>query len=93
MANDSQQTIVRQNQTQNVRELLVAKGYLKYLDLYEFAIVVEVYKDLCIEGLTPDVVSRLKEVNQLIKERESPNTAIAAAEVIDCIPFIYEHKK
>jgi hypothetical protein len=68
MANDK--TIVRQNQSMNARELLVSKGYIDYVNAYEFMLFVELWSDFCVQGITDDIKKRFKSFDAIIDERK-----------------------
>jgi hypothetical protein len=69
MANERESQIVRQNQTQNVRELLKAKGYLPLVSTYEFMVYVELWTDYCLTGPTKEIKERFKAFDNILQQR------------------------
>jgi hypothetical protein len=69
MANEQQTTIVRQNQSNNVRQLLKDKGIINLVSTFEVAIYCELWTDFCTQGLTPDIKRRFKAFDGIIQDR------------------------
>ena len=61
--------IVRQNQTQNARELLKAKGYMQYINMYVFMIFVDLWVDYCSQGASKEIIKRFKTFDKVMQER------------------------
>lgn len=71
MANEQQLSIIRQNQTQNVRELLKSKGWIAFTSTYEVMAYVELWTDYCVNGPTKTNMERFKKFDQMMEERIS----------------------
>ena len=71
MAYEKDLTIVRQNQSGHVRELLKSKGWIGYISTYEFMGYVELWTDYIINGPTDSNKKRFKDFDNLISERIS----------------------
>jgi len=69
MANTQQDAIVRQNQSNNVRQLLKDKGMIGYVSTFELAIYVQLWADFCIEGLTPEIKVRFQKFDSIMEKR------------------------
>lgn len=71
MANDkqTQNAIVRQNQSSNVRQLLKDKGMIGYVSTYELAVYVQLWSDFCEQGLTPEIKKRFQSFDKIMEER------------------------
>ena len=70
-ANEQQLTIVRQNQSNNVRQLLKDKGIINLMDTYEISVYIELWVDFCIQGLTPEIKKRFKAFDSIIEDRKA----------------------
>lgn len=70
---NQQQAIVRQNQSSNVRDFLIAKGWIDYLNTYEYMIAVELFKDFCLNGMTDDIKTRVKRFDTAVANRIKEN--------------------
>jgi hypothetical protein len=61
--------VIRQNQTQNVREFLKAKGWINLLTSYEFMSYVELWVDYCMNGPTEKNKKRFKQFDSIMSDR------------------------
>ena len=71
MANETGKQIIRQNQTQHVRELLNSRGQLNSISLYEFLQITEIFSEYCEQGLTPTMQIRLDAIETIIKNLQT----------------------
>jgi hypothetical protein len=69
MADSRDLSIVRQNQSGQARELLKAKGWLPYLNTFEFMVYVQLWTDFCLQGTTEDIKKRFKAFDEIIEGR------------------------
>lgn len=67
--NTQQDAIVRQNQSNNVRQLLKDKGMIGLVSTFELAIYVQLWADFCQEGLTPEIKKRFKSFDLIMQDR------------------------
>lgn len=65
----TQNAIVRQNQSSNVRQLLKDKGMIGYVSTYELAVYVQLWSDFCEQGLTPEIKKRFKAFDSIMAKR------------------------
>lgn len=63
--------VIRQNQTQNTRELLKAKGYINLLSSFEVMGYTELWVDYCLNGPTDAIKARFKQFDKLMEKRIS----------------------
>jgi len=68
-SNNQQDAIVRQNQSNNVRQLLKDKGMIEHISTYELAIYVQLWADFCQEGLTPEIKTRFQKFDKIMQDR------------------------
>lgn len=61
--------VIRQNQTQNARELLKSKGWIGFISVYEFMAFVELWVDYCLNGPTDSNKKRFKDFDKMINVR------------------------
>jgi hypothetical protein len=69
MAESRDLSIVRQNQSGQARELLKAKGWLPFINTFEFMVYVQLWTDFCLQGPTEEVKKRFKAFDEIIESR------------------------